>query len=222
MNVSKPLALLDIFERLKSGEAVNKNEIAREFEKSPKTIQRYINEIRFFYQTLRSTIGARVEYDPDRDGHVLIQDEQKYLTRKEILALCKVLLESRGFCEEEMDILLDKLLNLTLSQDRKQIKKLIKNEKFYYNPVSHKEKLINKMWDLSRAIREKRTASINYRKAKGDVVERTIKPLGIMFSEYYFYLIAPRIDQGDDYKIPFRLDRVIVLFQDLLKSNFQK
>lgn len=58
---------------------------------------------------------------------------------------------------------------------------------------------------------------ITYEKQDGTVVERTIKPVGIMFSEYYFYLTAfiDGIDRKTDYHNPddifptiYRIDRI--------------
>ncbi|GAB6100535.1 hypothetical protein JCM16358_24140 [Halanaerocella petrolearia] len=40
-------------------------------------------------------------------------------------------------------------------------------------------------------------------------VRRIVKPLGIMFSEYYFYLVASFCNSEDDFKIVYRLDRIV-------------
>lgn len=57
---------------------------------------------------------------------------------------------------------------------------------------------------------------IRYERRDGVEVERTVKPLSIMFSEFYFYLIAEMADpeeaglSRDRYRFPtvYRLDRV--------------
>lgn len=47
------------------------------------------------------------------------------------------------------------------------------------------------MWEIGQAIHEKQYIQIQYKGMKGSTVKtRKIKPLAIMFSEYYFYLVA--------------------------------
>ncbi|WP_126938678.1 WYL domain-containing protein [Veillonella sp. VA142] len=71
--------------------------------------------------------------------------------------------------------------------------------------------------DLSRAIQEQRYITISYEKSTNkEVVTRKLSPLGICFSEYYFYLTA-YMDREERSKIPkelqdfptiYRLDRI--------------
>lgn len=44
------------------------------------------------------------------------------------------------------------------------------------------------MWDLSAAIRAHKEIKITYMRQSGDDVSRVLKPVGIMFSEFYFTL----------------------------------
>jgi predicted DNA-binding transcriptional regulator YafY len=47
------------------------------------------------------------------------------------------------------------------------------------------------MWDIGQAIRNCRYIEIDYKRTKDKaVVKRKVKPVAIMFSEYYFYLTA--------------------------------
>ncbi|MCB6574735.1 WYL domain-containing protein, partial [Phascolarctobacterium faecium] len=47
------------------------------------------------------------------------------------------------------------------------------------------------MWQLGEAIQQHRYVNITYGRMKDrKVVERRLKPLALLFSEYYFYLIA--------------------------------
>lgn len=67
-----------------------------------------------------------------------------------MLAVCKILLESRAFCKEELDALLKKLLRQTVPQDRAQVRKLILSEQHYYVPLRHGKKLLSAIWELSQ------------------------------------------------------------------------
>ena len=50
--------------------------------------------------------------------------------------------------------------------------------------------LIDNLWDLIQMIDEKRLVTITYYKMNRENIKRKIKPVSLMFSEYYFYLIA--------------------------------
>lgn len=47
------------------------------------------------------------------------------MTNQEILAICKILLESRAFNKKELHILIDKLLLLSSPKNNDDIKKLL-------------------------------------------------------------------------------------------------
>lgn len=89
------------------------------------------------------------------------------------------------------------------------IKGIISNELFHYSELEHQKKLLDLIWKASYAVKENRVIEIKYNSlSKDNLVERKIEPQGLMFSEYYFYLIAHHYEQKDDFKIIYRLDRI--------------
>ena len=84
--------------------------------------------------------------------------------------------------------------------------------------LNHHKKLLNNIWVLERSIKEKRYLEIRYRKMKDrEEVIRKIKPVGVMFSEFYFYLTAyiDDIDKEKAFQNPddpfptiYRIDRL--------------
>lgn len=71
------------------------------------------------------------------------------------------------------------------------MKQLVANEKLLYIEPRHGQPLVESLWELGQAIQRKRVLEIQYRKLKGkELVTRTVEPVGLMFSEYYFYLVA--------------------------------
>ena len=55
----------------------------------------------------------------------------------------------------------------------------------------HRTSFLDTMWQLGKAIQQHRYVHITYGRLKDrKVVERRLKPLALLFSEYYFYLIA--------------------------------
>lgn len=129
---------------------------------------------------------------------------------EEILALSKVLLESIAFPKEEIDRLLEKLMIQSLPANRKHIEEVIRNERFHYMPLTHNRYLLKTIWDISEAVRTKRKLQVTYRreKADGHPSNRTVLPVGIIFSEYYFYLAAYIEKYGFDFPTIYRLDRI--------------
>lgn len=140
------------------------------------------------------------------------------LTKSEILAISKILLASRAFLKEEISLIVDKIAKQCGSdEDLDLIQNLLKNEKFHYIELQHKKSFIDYIWDLGEAIKDKRKVEITYKKMDGNIVKRIIDPVGLMFSEYYFYLLAhiENIDKekyfcnkDDEYPTIYRLDRI--------------
>ena len=130
---NKGFRLLQVYERLSRGEIVRKAELARKFAVTDKTIQRDIEELRAYLTETRTDEGeASIVYERNRGGYLLTHAASEWLTNEDVLAVCKILLESRAFCKEELDALLKKLLRQTAPQDRAQVGKLIRSEQHYY------------------------------------------------------------------------------------------
>ncbi len=208
--------ILDLYNRFINGEILIKAEEAARYDVNERSIQRDIDDIRAY---LANDYGAGREliYDRNQKGYVMIQDIRKTLTNSEILAVCKILLESRSMMKDEMYPIIDKLLQCCVPGEHyRQIADLISNEKFHYLEPHHGRKFIDDMWDISSAVYEHRLMRIRYQKLKAkDNVMRLIQPVGIMFSEYYFYLCA-YISAGEDmpdvpcrsFPTIYRIDRI--------------
>ena len=82
----------------------------------------------------------------------------------------------------------------------------------------YKSEFIDKMWDIGQAVRESRYVEITYLRMKDkELVHRKVKPVAIMFSEYYFYLTAFIDDDvvkkdfdvlNDSFPTIYRIDRI--------------
>lgn len=96
--------------------------------------------------------------------------------------------------------------------ERKKMSELIRNELFHYVEPRHGNRLVNKVWKLAGAVSGHHLVELQYQKANGDVTRAVIKPVGIMNSEYYFYLIAYIGDKDKKYPgypTVYRIDRII-------------
>lgn len=134
--------------------------------------------------------------------------EQEFLTNEEILSITKILLESRSFNKDEINTLINKLLFQATPSAKMNIKDLILNERHNYIPPRHDRPLIHLIWELSCHISNQEIIEFDYTRQDKKVVHRTVKPLTIMFSEYYFYLIAWFANDSKDFPAIFRVDRI--------------
>jgi len=136
-----------------------------------------------------------------------------------MLAICKILLDSRALLKTDMIEILNKLIeNCVTKNNQKEILDLIKNERFHYIEPRHKVSFLDTMWDIGQAIRKSRYIHIKYEKAgTKEIVERKLKPVAIMFSEYYFYVTAFISDEeikkdfevlNDSFPTICRIDRI--------------
>lgn len=208
--------ILDIHNRLRDGRIIVKSEEAVRHNVNDRTIQRDLDDLRAYYAN-NPQLGKTVVYDRLKKGYILSEKTRTTLTDSEVLSVCKILLESRSMVKEEMFPIIDKLLqNCVTYEGKKRVAALIANEKFHYLEPHHGKRFVDMMWDISIAVYEHRLMRICYQKLKeSDKVMRLIQPVGIMFSEYYFYLtayICADEDNPDVPKYPFptiyRIDRI--------------
>ena len=149
-----------------------------------------------------------IKYDKSGDCYRLVRLEREWLTNEEALALCKILLESRAFVKDELSTLIEKLIMQIAPSDRSIAENIIRNEYFNYVPLRHGKKLLEPIWILSQFITDHKVISFSYNRQDGKESFKTVKPVSIMFSEFYFYLIAFSIESDTDHPIIFRIDRI--------------
>ena len=186
--------VLGLYTKLINGSVVNKAEEAENYNVNERSIQRDIDDIRNYMDLQGSADGMinSVIYDRQAKGYRLEQIYKLKLTNPEILAICKILLDSRAFTKKEMIAMLAKLIESCVpAENQKLVKELIMNEEFHYIEPRHSSVFVDQMWDIGQAIREKRYIEIAYKRTKDKaVVTRKVKPVAIMFSEMYFYMTA--------------------------------
>ena len=148
--------LLLMQERLLDGKVLHKADCAGEFHVTAKTVQRDLETLRLFFAERKD--GREVIYDPQARGYRLTRCASRTLTSSEVLAVCKILLDSRSMVKEEMFPILDKLVqNCAPAAQLKQVETLIANERFHYIEPHHGQKFIQSLWDLGAAVRQHRT-----------------------------------------------------------------
>ena len=130
--------LMTIFLRLQSGKRLSKAQLTREFFVNPKTIQRDIEDIRSYLSEKKNEIGQfEIEARNNKYKYIAVDESENILTERDILAVSKILLESRAFNKREMTILLKKLQGQVSRESQVNIRGLINNEDFYYVELQH-------------------------------------------------------------------------------------
>lgn len=231
MDSGKIDRVLSIYSKLMGGALVNKAEEAQNYGVNERTIQRDIDDIRNHLETGAENTGVinSVIYDRREKAYHLEQIYQIKLTNGEILAICKILLDSRALLKSEMTEVLDKLISCCVPEkNQRMVKELIGNEKYHYVEPRHKTSFLETMWNLGQAISNSRYIEMDYERMKDKaVVTRKVKPVAIMFSEYYFYLTAFIDDEevkrdfdvlDDAFPTIYRIDRIKKL--NVLEEGF--
>lgn len=205
--------LLKMYSRLVNGEILNKYKLAEEYHVNQRSIQRDIESLRCFLS--EQEVGQDIVYDRKQKGFKLISTIHHGLTNNEILAVCKILLDSRSLRKDEMFPILDKLTEVASVENRAAVRNMISNEKFHYIEPHHGKHLMDGFWELGEAIQNHQVVEIEYERMKEPkIVKRRIQPVGIMFNEFYFYLTAFQEDRSsfenpdDMFPTIYRIDRI--------------
>lgn len=134
--------------------------------------------------------------------------------------MVKVILGARCFSKEDMLFIVSKLRKFTTANDRKLLDEVTRREIYHYHEVrSDCDSVINNLWRLVQCIDGKKVISVTYLKMDRSEVVRKLKPAAIMFSEYYFYLIAYSADDTQYKARYFRIDRIKNIVEH--RENFQ-
>ena len=213
---SKSSRLLHLYTRFEEGKIVRKPEMAQKFQVTERSVQRDIDDLRCFFRD--QTPAKEIIYDRSVKGYRL-KENTALLDNSEILAVCKILLESRSMVKKEMLPILERLVTCCVPEkNRKAVEELIGNEKVHYIEPHHKKLLLPDLWEIGQAVQNHQVAEIEYERLKEPkLVKRRIEPVGIMFSEYYFYLTAFLQDvdketefenKNDLFPTIYRIDRI--------------
>lgn len=211
---AKSSRLLVIYSRLVNGETISKAELSGQYHVSERSIQRDMESLRCFIAN--QSLAQDIIYDYKLRGYRLVNNLPKGLSNSEVLAVCKILLESRSMRRDEMLPILDKLIDCAVPEEsHRAVMELIANEKHHYIEPHHGKRILDGLWEIGQAVKRRQIMEIEYERINGPkCVQRRIQPVGIMFSEYYFYLTAFLADKtnfenpDDLFPTIYRIDRI--------------
>ena len=208
MENTKMYRVLEIFFRGMRGEDLSVQRLADEYEVSTKSITRSINELKNFLADHRDLAGrTELQYSHQNRCYRLILDE--FLCSKELFSLVEVMIGARAFSKEELLLLTTKLKRFTTPDDREKLNELIRKELYHYPEVKHDcQSVQDYLWQLVNCISEKQEISIDYYRMDRKWVTHRLCPASVMFTDYYFYLIAFVTEDQKKNPYYFRIDRI--------------
>ena len=200
--------VLEIFFRGLRGEDLSVQRLADEYEVSTKSVTRSLNDLKAFLADHRDLVGnTELQYSHQDKCYRLYMDE--FLSNKELFALVEVMIGARAFSKEELLELTSKLKRFTTPEDRTKLNELVRKELYHYPEVKHDcDSVQEYLWQLVNCISEKQEISIDYYRMDRKWVTHRLRPASVMFTDYYFYLIAYMAEGLTDKPYYFRIDRI--------------
>lgn len=210
----KMLALFDI---MIHGHPLTKEQIATRFDVNARTANRYLAAIRQYLEEAEKEDGPRRELRYSREDRTyrIAEVENRFISKSELFAICKILLGGRTYSRKDLESLMNRLLqSAVLPEEQEEIKEFVKRELFDYLDPSHGKPDMDQLWEVAQAIKKHHVITFDYTKiGSAQGTPHRALPLGVVFSEYYFYVIA--LPFGDDHKPDptvdtrtYRLDRM--------------
>lgn len=186
--------ILWLYDALRAGRSIDRAAWAAEHQVCERSVRRDLNTIqRYLYEKENGNPETSALIRREGAGRYAIQNVASgFLSEGELLAICKILIESRAFTKAEIRSLLDRLLQSVMSDEgKKQIQGYIANELFNYLDPEHRPLDTALLWTAARAVETHHILSFSYCKIGSDTpVSHRIRPVGILFSEYYFYVMG--------------------------------
>jgi predicted DNA-binding transcriptional regulator YafY len=191
-----------------TGDKIVVSDLAEKYRISTKSVMRDLNAVRCFLSENRELTGD-LELKYDRKEHCYKLSQDHGLQKKDLLLIAKILIGSKALERQSMEQLLDKLPKCCGQSEDAIFQNIRKNELEYYCPsAGNTSGMADKIWKLENLIRAGRTVCIRYHRLDESDVERELFPVAVIFSGFYFYLLACRADKADTAVIYYRVDRI--------------
>lgn len=196
----KGYRILSMFDRLMDGQGINKKQEALTHQVGEKTIQRDIDEIRTYLE--KAKLDYHLQYVRTEKVYKLINTKNNRLSKEQVLVIVKILIASKALVKSDIGEIVNQLLS-RVAED--QLDQLLLNEKIVYEDIHQNKSLLSLIWGISTAIQKRKVITIDYLQ-EGEAIPtaKILKPLAVIFSTHYFYLI------GDNQDTPtvYRMDRI--------------
>lgn len=203
--------LLEILYRGMRGQDLSTQRLAQQMGVDKKTITRDKNAIRQFLADNHALVG---DADLRREGNVHKLYLGDFLLDQELFVIIKMILGTRALSHADMELLVKKLQDVTTGGHEAVLQSLLASELAHYEPIGHaNESIITTIWQLIRSIEAEQEIAITYH-GRDDTLDanprnKRIRPLAVLFSEHYFYLLAHPVGEAWENYRRFRVDRIL-------------
>lgn len=86
--------------------------------------------------------------------------------------------------------------------------------------LQNSKSIFETLWNLAKSIDGKNQIQVSYKKESENIAQtKILKPVGLIFSEFYFYLIAYQSNEDLDFPKTYRVDRIEKV--KILTNKFQ-
>lgn len=202
--MDKITRLLFMFSRLMRGEKINKQNFCLETECLERTFDRDIEDIRLFLS--EQFYPEELIYSRKENNYYLSYVQGQPLSKTEYMFLEQLLLDTKVLRRDELAGLLYHLQQNTENIGKPTICE--RNSISEYREPLNAVALLKLHGDLQFVIRNQDVISVRYKKADGNIVDRTMIPCCIKYDLGYLYLIAYHCERTETYAAYFRIDRI--------------
>ena len=202
----KNTRILKLYDRLKSGEVVNKTHFSLECNVSERAFDRDIEDIRLYLSEEFSP--AELLFNKAENGYYLTTERRRDLMVDELLTIIKILLGSEVLRSDELYEVSETLMSFAGRKNVGKLKALIVEELANYPSKPDKKVFIKMIWDLSECVLRKTRIRLCCREAEHEEAHVTVSPLSVIFLENSFYLAA--FIEGNEDELPalFRVEHI--------------
>ena len=198
MEIEKSARLLYLYQDFIKGVGIQKKAAADRFGVNERSLQRDIEDLRCFFAN--QTPPGEIIYDARQKVYRLIERDNAHLSNNEVLAVCKILLESRSLRRDEMLPILDKLVSCCVpAEQRRVVVDMLANEKHLYIEPHHGKHLLDCIAHLPSQERDTKLAGGQHGFRALQIHPKGILPGGV-FQRCLGFLPghAPHRDPADD------------------------
>ncbi len=222
MSTDKVSRVVIFFVKLMKGEKIYKADFAKTHNISERSVDRDIEDLRNILSELHS--DSEIVYDKSENVYYMTRIHDYETNSTEVITILKILLGTRSLRIDEMQRVVKATKLMLNPVERKETSDAIYDEMNSYIPPVHNKPILETINHLNQVILKRLVIKIDYTKNNGVEIQRTIVPLIIIFSEFYFYLIGFRDDKKFTYPAFFRIDRIkniLVMHKTYSKAIYQ-
>jgi predicted DNA-binding transcriptional regulator YafY len=218
-NYNAQQRLLEILNRLQSGELVKMNQATETFNIGRVQIQRDVKAINEFLEYS----NKKIDYLPSEKGYKL-NVKGDYFTIDDALFVLLLLYGTRTLNKEELKQFSGKMIGLFSKEEQIKIREFFQSYLFHYEAVQD-QNLFELFYTCFQAITQKQMLRFTYTNNKGETKTREVVPYTITYHDRKFYLLARKKDSENAEPFSWQLDRmedITILKQRVssLQSNF--